>query len=105
MDETKGGRGFDRTKTQRKGRTTDREEERHVRDLHMPVPTANNAKRDAVIKAAIESARNGEITHCEARELIQEWFDTYARLGELPNPALVFSDRVDNPVESNIDVH
>lgn len=76
-----------------------------MRDLHMPVPTANNAKRDAVIKAAIESARNGEITHCEARELIQEWFDTYARLGELPNPALVFSDRVDNPVESNIDVH
>lgn len=64
----------------------------------MPVPTTNNSKRDAFIKAVIEAAHVGEITHCEAREMIQEWFDKYPRPGELPNLALVFFDRVDTPV-------
>jgi hypothetical protein len=74
-------------------------------ELHMPGPTENNRKRDAFIKTVMEAAHAGEITHSEARELIQEWFDTYRRLGELPNLALVFSDRVDNPVDSKIDEH
>jgi hypothetical protein len=67
-------------------------------DPHMPIPTANNTKRDAHIKAVILAARFGEITHCEARELIQEWFDMYPGPGEHPNHLLVFSDRVDAPL-------
>ena len=86
------------TAKQRQGRTADRVEERHMGDPRMSSPTTNNTKRDAFIKAVIEAAHLGEITHCEARELVQEWYDTYPRPGELPNLALVFFDRVDNPV-------
>jgi hypothetical protein len=98
---TKGGSGFGETQgsaEQRQGRTTGLDEARHRGDPHMPIPTANNTKRDAFIKAVVLAARVGDITHFEARELIQEWFDMYPGPDELSNRALVFSKRFDSPV-------
>jgi hypothetical protein len=59
----------------------------------MPTPIANNSKRDAYIKAVIEAAHAGEITHSEARELVQEWMDTYVGRGELSHVDLALIGR------------
>ena len=61
----------------------------------MDRPQSAEGKRNAFIKAVIDAAHVGEITHCEARELIQEWLDTYRRPDEDRDLARVCFDRLD----------
>ena len=61
----------------------------------MDRPQPGDGTRNAFIKAVSDAARVGEITHCEARELIQEWLDTYLRPDEDRDLARVCFDRLD----------